>query len=243
MNWLTEDISLQVRQDIMPGDHMYSPQNPSHYFGVGRSALRCIAAAAIAVGRTQFSSICDFACGSGRVTRYLRAAFPEAKIVGADLRQDSLSWLEQTFDIVPWVSDADFSVLQPPYPFDLFWSGSLVTHLGAEQSSTLLHATSRWLSPGGIAIVTTHGRRVLENRLSGRMKYISDEDFEAVRAGYQRCGFGYVDYPGRKGIGFSICSPDWVTAELLQIEDIRIIGTFEYGWDGHQDVIMFQKRF
>ncbi len=220
---------------------MYAPINPTHYFGVGESALRCIASAAIAVKKDNFSSICDFASGSGRVTRYLRAAFPDARIVCADLRQDSLAWLEQTFSIVPWLSDADFSVLQPPFPFDLVWSGSLITHLGADDSRAVLRAVSRWLQPNGVGIVTTLGRKGIENRLNGRARYISDQAFSLIHAQYLQTGFGYADYPGRKGIGLSMCSPEWVVSELLRIEGIRIIGAFEHGWDNHQDVFMFQK--
>jgi SAM-dependent methyltransferase len=241
MNWINKISSLDISQEIMIGDHMYNPSNPKHYFGVGESGLRCIASAAIATNQGGFSSICDFASGSGRVTRYLRAAFPEAKIVCADLREDSLAWLERTFNCVPWHSDADFSGLHPPFLFDLVWSGSLITHLCAEDSRAVLRAVSRWLLPNGIGVVTTHGRKVVNNRLNGRVRYISDEAFAAAHADYQRSGFGYADYPGRKGVGFSICSPAWVVAELLQVEGIRIIGTFEHGWDNHQDVFVFQK--
>jgi SAM-dependent methyltransferase len=242
MEWINNISNISVSRDIMIGDHMYAPINPDHYFGVGQSALRCIGSAAISVRKENFSSICDFACGSGRVTRYLRAAFPDANIVCADLRQDSLAWLEQTFNVVPWLSNADFSVLEPPCPFDLVWSGSLVTHLCAEHSRALFRAVSKWLLPDGIGIITTHGRKVINNRLNGRARYISDQEFTTLYTEYQRSGFGYADYPGRKGIGLSICSPEWIVAELLRIEGIRIIGIIEHGWDNHQDVVIFQKH-
>lgn len=106
----------------------------------------------------------------------------------------------------------------------------------------MLRAVSRWLLPNGVGIVTTHGRKVIENRLNGRMRYTSDQDFGLIHAQYLQTGFGYADYPGRKGIGLSICSPEWVVSELLRIKGIRIIGTFEHGWDKHQDVIAPQKK-
>ena len=43
---------------------------------------------------------------------------------------------------------------------DLVWSGSVFTHLDAPQWVPLLRYIARALAPGGVAVLTTHGRRV-----------------------------------------------------------------------------------
>ena len=56
-----------------------------HYFGVGADALRIIVTALIDGLREPPRTILDFPCGSGRVTRHLRAFFTEADIFACDL--------------------------------------------------------------------------------------------------------------------------------------------------------------
>src|SRR5438105_14682090 len=56
-----------------------------HYFTVGADALRVIVAALTGNLRDVPQSVLDLPCGSGRVTRHLRAFFPDARLVACDL--------------------------------------------------------------------------------------------------------------------------------------------------------------
>ena len=56
-----------------------------HYLSVGFSAMHIIVKALLTNLRRPPQSVLDFPCGSGRVTRHLRAMFPEAKIGACDL--------------------------------------------------------------------------------------------------------------------------------------------------------------
>jgi SAM-dependent methyltransferase len=235
-------VEARLRRKIMAGDHMYAEANPGHYFAVGASAMHCIASVAVAAGhRGDFAAVLDFACGSGRVTRWLRAAFPDARVVASDLRRDSLEWIAANLGAEPWPSAEDIGSLRPPMPFDLIWCGSLVTHLPEAAAAGLLAAFARWLAPNGLAVVSTHGRRTLENQRGGKAKYLPPELFARVAAGYEAGGYGYVDYPGRTGIGVSVCSPAWLARTVLGVERARLVALAEAAWDNHHDIVAIQR--
>ena len=122
-----ERIGTVLNRTIRAEDHMYIRDTPEHYFGVGRSAIQCIAAMMLIADARWPSSVLDFASGSGRVTRWLRAVFPDAILTVSDIRVPALAWLAQNFDVEPWESSEDLSSLKPPRPFDIIWCGSLVT--------------------------------------------------------------------------------------------------------------------
>lgn len=236
-------IESRLDRRVMPGDHMHIEANSKHYFSVGASALHCIATtAALSRRNTDFLEVLDFACGSGRVTRWLRAAFPSARVTASDLRADSLAWIAEHLGAEPWLSAEDIGTLQPPRSFDLIWCGSLITHLPEEAATSVLRAFGGWLSPGGLAVVSAHGRRVLENRRAGRQRYVSDDAlFARAEAACEAGGFGYVDYPGRRGIGCSVCSPAWLARTIVGIKDVRLVALAEAVWDNHHDIVAFQR--
>jgi cyclopropane fatty-acyl-phospholipid synthase-like methyltransferase len=66
-----------------------------HYFAVGKSALNVIQATLVLAGVNSPKTILDFGCGAGRVTRWLRAAFPDAKISACDTREEDLKFVRQ----------------------------------------------------------------------------------------------------------------------------------------------------
>ena len=222
---------------------MYNESNPAHYFSVGRSATRNILLARASAQAGPVLSILDFACGSGRVTRWFRAAFPDASVFASDLRQDSLAFVSESLGAKPWLSAGNFDALVPPTQFDVIWCGSLITHLDAQSAASAISAMRSWLRPGGVLVFSFHGKKVLSNFRSGRSKYLSEELFAQVYEGYRRSGHGYVDYPGRKGLGFSLSRIDWVVNVAAPIEDAmhRVIHLAEAAWDNHHDVAAVQK--
>ena len=95
--------SLEVSQETVPRDPMNN--GPPFYYETGRSALRLIMTALLArVGYVQgdlpVQSILDFGSGYGRVTRWMRAAFPSASIAVTDLDQDGMALCSEHLEAI-----------------------------------------------------------------------------------------------------------------------------------------------
>jgi SAM-dependent methyltransferase len=241
INTLFDDISLIVSRDVMVGDHMYNEKNPDHYFRVGHSAITSITAALMLAGRPAPYRILDFACGSGRVTRWLKAIFPGSNIICSDLRQDSLTFLKNSFDVEIVLSNPFFSDISFDEPFDLIWCGSLITHLPQKQTQIFLECCASWLSHDGIAVVTFCGREVKRRMALSEQKYLLAKDAEKIISELEITKYGYVNYLGKDNIGFSICHPEWMLNEMIRLKNSVVILS-EAAWDNHQDVLAFRRE-
>lgn len=232
-------VKERIDWSLMDGDHMFA-RDPAHYREVGESALRVIVAALISSNSSNPRAILDFGCGSGRVTRWLRAAFPAARIDVADVRDGALEFCARTFDASAWKTHANFEGLEAPGQYDLIWSGSLLTHLEEAGARTLLRKFESWLKPGGVCVVTTHGRRALSNMETGRLRYTSPDRESALFADYTQSGYAFAPYSGSPHLGVSFCSPAWLLEQVRSI-DVRLVALSEAAWDLHQDVLAFQR--
>lgn len=237
MHFDFDEVRSKVKTDIMEGDHMF--KSMPHYMSVGESALKAIVASFLLANQKKSpETILDFASGSGRVARWLCAAYPNAKVHASDLRDDSLAFLSKTFGIETWPSSESIEDIVPPAQYDLIWCGSLLTHLSEAKTRDMLVAFHKWLKPGGIAVVTTHGKKVLDNIASG-MRYMEPDQRLAFLSQAAYRGYGYVDYTGRT-IGVSVNSLEWLCREVQRL-NARMITISDHAWDNHQDVFAFQK--
>lgn len=233
---------LSLIREISPEDTMYTGDK-DHYFRVGSSALHCIQAAMFIDGRNGFDRILDFPCGHGRVSRHLKAAFPDAQLTVADLDRDAVDFCARTFEATPVYSSNDTQQIPIEGIFDLIWVGSLLTHFDANKCLEFLDLFRKLLSPSGILIFTMHGR--LSVHWLRVKQYIYGLELERVPRlidSYDTTGFGYLDYPGVQGYGISLASPSWTLAHLEKMNDINLLAYTEMGWDSHQDVITCMRN-
>jgi len=222
-----------------PDDPMFGG-NAEHYAHVGESALRVIAASHILAGRQDPASILDFACATGRVTRWLRAAYPDSDLHVADIREQWVRWSAETFGATGWVSSEDLSSVTAPRQYDLIWSGSLATHISARETRVLLRKFHEWLTPGGICALTTHGRKFIALARARTHAYFPDPNsIEPILAELAVKGYGYVPHPGQNH-GISANTIEWMIRAVSEL-DARVITISENAWDNHQDVVAFQK--
>ena len=221
---------------------MYSG-NLDHYMAVGRSAMHNILGALQAAGSDSPPTILDLPSGHGRVTRWLRAKFPEARLTACDLNRDGADWCAKTFGARPVYSLPDIRSLELDETYDLIWCGSLLTHLDWTAWRAFLRFFPARMNPGGVLIFTTHGRLCAEWLHMGRMDYgLKPEVIAGIVADYRRCGFGYRDYPNSHEYGISISTPQRVVALLQGLPELRILGYAEAAWDQHQDVTACARR-
>jgi SAM-dependent methyltransferase len=237
-----EQIMSTVDTTITPGDSMYGG-NDQHYFSVASEALGAVLHALHGAGPAVPRRVLDFGCGYGRVLRTLRAAFPAAELIACDLDPAAVDNCVRSFGAQGLAASTDPDLIEQVGDVDLIWCGSVLTHLDAPQWTPLLRYFARALRPGGIAVATTHGRRV-----AWRMSALPDADYgltepiaRQVLTCYQASGFGYADYPHQDGYGISLSSPGWAMTKALETPGMRLIGYQEAAWDQHQDVLVLAK--
>ena len=211
--------------------------NLDHYLQVGRGAVDLIVAAMVAANRTSFATILDLPCGGGRVTRHLRAMFPDATIFVSELDTRKEDFVVETFNVQRAPANPDFE-LEPTERYELVFCGSLLTHLDAERTRRAIAWFCRTLAPGGLAVLTTHGRHHDDRQT--QMRYVAEERWAPARADYRSTGFGFAPYPTAR-YGVSVCSAAWLTAFVETLPDVRILMFREAAWDNHQDVIVVQR--
>ena len=230
--WAIEREAGNLNYAISPKDEMFQG-NGLIYLRSGMSALSCIKRSLASAATARPMSILDFACGHGRVLRFLRAAYPKAAITASDLDLDAVSFCETTFGVDTFVSCEDPRRLTVDRQFNLIWTGSLLTHLDAAKWRLFARFFESLLKPGGVVVFTTHGAPASE-------RIREHEDPDLLRA-YDQTGFGYADYPESPGYGVSLSTLEWVRTLFASETDLRFIHHAEGGWNDYQDVMTYTK--
>jgi SAM-dependent methyltransferase len=121
-----------------------------------------------AVGRQgvaleELGALLDFGCGCGRVMRHWRGL---DGVHGSDMNAEAVAWCRANLPFGRFETNG----LAPPLAFagdsfDLVYALSVFTHLTVDLQYAWLGELRRVLRPGGLLLLTTHGRAYLE-RLS-----------------------------------------------------------------------------
>lgn len=241
----SHDPDHPVVQTIADEDGMPTPGVPpevarTHYFNVGRSALRCIRLALASAGRTNVGKILDLPCGHGRVMRMMRAEYPHAELHACDLDLAGVEFCRTHLNAVPIPSDPDPKKVRLKGPYDLIWVGSLFTHFEASRWPDFLQLLHGSLAAGGVCLVTTHGRAAANLIRIGKTKYgLANPD--RLLTLFDKDGFSYQSYDPKAQYGVSLSSIPWVSKQLGQLTNARIVLMLERGWAEHQDVYAWQR--
>ena len=241
--------AMPISTEISPADDMYDPANPAaaqSYLVAGRSAMDILLAAMLSTRTTRVERILDLPCGGGRVTRHLRAFFPDAQIYAADLAVAKQAFVIDTFGCYRPEPNNDFRS-SSPLAYDLIFVGSLLTHFDEGRFRRALDWFGDALAPGGIAVLTTHGR-YCDYFQRHRYQMIEPARWDGVAEQYAATGFGYqpytdpTSYHGELSYGISIARASWVLAHIERRDDLRVVGYHERAWNAHQDAIVLWKR-
>lgn len=212
-----------------------------HYMYGGRSALRSIGNALMAADAPMPARILDFPCGHGRVTRFLRAAFPAATIYAGDLNTGGIRFCAERFGAIPVQSQVDLTQVELPTELDLVWCGSLITHLPEEECLTVCRRLVDSLAPGGIAGITVCSRGMAWAQ-QNLFPTIDDDRFAGIAEAVRDQGFGYADYPGAAAYGMTFVDLRWVRKVVESRTDACLLSYAEKGWHDSQDVVWLIKR-
>jgi hypothetical protein len=235
----TQHLTSKVNLEIAADDGMYQG-NDRHYLSCGASALNVIMAALHLAGASDPATLLDFGAGAGRVTRWLRAAFPSAAIDACDLREQDMEFCRKQFDARTWISGVSINSLRAPGTYDLIWLGSVATHLSPGNTISMFEKMLSWTNVGGLVIMSFHGRLALRRQNSGEFRYIHDAGWDGIKAGYADAGYGYSDYEAQSGYGISVTKLSWIAGLIEGRTDASLVALSEAAWDGHHDVVAVQ---
>ena len=197
----------------------------------------------------EFESILDFACGDGRLTRYLQALAPNASIYGCDI--DGRSIEQARLDIPTGIFATNG--LRPPldYPdeqFDFIFSYSVFTSLSETSQEQWLKELARVLRPGGVMLHTTHSYENI-SRLSifcpnlldqFQLPEPVDEFIESNREYY------YIPSgPDTPDYGLAIISDEYVATKWPEFTELQfidhVVAAIESFPSGPQDFVILAK--
>jgi SAM-dependent methyltransferase len=245
MNELQSGDSDIIR-DISPNDEMFKGRTATtealartyqaHYFTAGRGALECIDLSLQAARkvRSDIRNLLDLPCGHGRVLRFLKTAFPLAKISACDLTQEAVDYCALTFGAIPCYSDIEPAKIPLiPESFDLIWVGSLFTHLDAPLWGEFMSLFHKLLVRGGLLVFSTHGRSVYDKYRFGKQ---AARWRNALLSQYEQRAFGYVHTAPSGHYGISIAEPGWVLGQIARFDEFRLVHFCEKSWDHNQDI-------
>jgi SAM-dependent methyltransferase len=130
-------------------------------------------------------SVLDFGCGCGRVTRWW-AGFP-GEVAGSDFSRPAVEWCRAHLPFARFETNG----LAPPLAFaeasfELVYALSVFTHLPEPLQLAWRDELRRLLKPGGLLLLTTHGRSYLPR--------LSDDERERFDAG--ELVVRWTDVPG-----------------------------------------------
>jgi SAM-dependent methyltransferase len=241
-SWLAEMILFWRRQllepssEVSPNDQMYRGGSLERYFTTGHVTVRRIKIAMLEAQLRDLTSILDFGCAWGRVMRSLKVAFPNATLTACDTNREAVDFCVEAFGAIPVYSTADSKAVDFGGPFDLIWAGSVFSHMNAARWRDFLGTFGSLLSPGGLLVFTTPGRRSASLLRAGKLDWGLGEGGHAkLLSDYDEQGFGYADFPEHER-GVTLVKPWWTCAELEHHHDLRLLSLREYAW-GEQDVV------
>lgn len=241
-----KELTIDIGQfPISPTETMHWQGDDSNYYFHAKSAIRLIEASLLLANSPEVRTILDFPCGHGRVQRGLRAQYPKAEIVAADLDRRGVEFCANVFGAVPFLSHTDLRRITFEQTFDLIWVGSLFTHVKAEQWPEFIDLFVRSLSIGGVLVFTYASDYVawLCAEHGDADGACDRADVEQALKGFRNDGFGFMPYRGRQDYGRSLARTTWVQRLIAErYSQYRLVLHSERAWGGRQNAVAIARN-
>jgi SAM-dependent methyltransferase len=109
--------------------------------------------------------ILDFACGYGRLLRFLTLSVPPAQIWASEIQRDAVDFVVSEFGVHGVPSDLDPQRFEPGLRFDFIWVASLFSHLPRNLFHGWLARLVQLTTPNGIVCFSVHDECLLPPRI------------------------------------------------------------------------------
>jgi SAM-dependent methyltransferase len=185
------------------------------------------------------SSVLDLPCGHGRVSRHLRAAFPEADLAFCDIDPAGVDFCATSFRGRGIRSRPELADVELGSRFDVIWVGSLFTHVDKGRTERWLRHLCQHLTTDGILLASFHGTWARQVHLK-HYPMIGEREWSKIDKECAKSGFGYRPYPDQD-YGISLSRASAVVDLSCAISGTRLLSYTERGWAEHHDVVAIAR--
>jgi SAM-dependent methyltransferase len=189
------------------------------------------------------STILDFGCGWGRITRLFAKDLQPSQIFGCDSDGNILEWCQ---DVPGTFRQSETRLRQLPFEerFDLAFAFSVFTHLGPNTQESALNALHTSLETDGLLIATVRPRAVLEIRAADLATLPADA-IEGLLADYDSGKYVYHPYnlpavEGEVPYGEAIIPLAYI--ERLWTDRFEILERLSYESDPYQLSLVMRRK-
>lgn len=141
--------------------HQHAGRAVSQYFAVGVQQASCVAQLLAQCRLHHPPTIFDFACGHGRLQRFLQGVIPATSVYVCDVQTDAVDHLVARYGVQAVAASTDPSLFKAPVQFDVIWVASLFSHLPSDLFDRWLVALAAQLSPSGVLAFSVHDQALL----------------------------------------------------------------------------------
>jgi SAM-dependent methyltransferase len=137
----------------------------------------------------------ELGAGCGRLTQLFGLYAGRCRVTGCDVDAEAMRWCTDQLRFARFQAIA----MQPPMPFDdrtfdAAYAFSVFSHLPEPLHLAWLAELRRVIRPGGVVVVTVHGRHVVDEVVAGRALPRVRERLTAFLPALERDGFAFVPY-------------------------------------------------
>lgn len=228
----------RLRTRIHPGDQMLRHSlrhwgdanfSVSQYYGVAlqqHHAARQLLAL-VRPGGTEGLAILDFACGWGRLLRFLAHSVPPAQVWAAEIQPEAVRFVREAYGVRGVDSAFDPADFDPGRRFDFIWVASLFSHLPDRLFRLWLARLQDLLAPGGVLAFTVHDECLLPASMrmpADGIHFIGSSEIEELDNRAYGTTFVTQDYV-RRAIGRGACGADAVRLPraLANEQDLYVV--------------------
>ncbi|HEU0152472.1 MAG TPA: class I SAM-dependent methyltransferase [Arenimonas sp.] len=158
-----ERLSLRIHPDDQMLAHSLAHHREANasfgqYFNVALQqyhAARQVMAGLFGADAGQ-AEVLDFACGFGRLLRFLSLVQPPSRLLAAEIQPEALAFVREAFGVAGVASPADPARFEPGRRFDFIWVASLFSHLPPALFEGWLRRLHGCLAPDGVLCFSVH---------------------------------------------------------------------------------------
>jgi len=121
----------------------------------------------------------DFACGYGRLLRFLVHMLPGGRIHAAEIQADAVDWVHRRYGVNALRSTAAPEEFDPGRRFDMVWAASLFSHLPDGLFGRWLEQLGNTLDRYGVLCFSVHDQAILPPEMAmpdSGMHYIAGSE-------------------------------------------------------------------